>query len=71
MLTKYAGFEIEVERAKSLGGWEQLYYTVIRMSDGWIFQDSFEDSEETLGDKTQQLKNLVDDYLKHPKDYDE
>lgn len=67
----YKGFEIEVKRDQALGGWDQLYYTVTRLSDMWFMIDSFEDSGETVHNRIRQLKEYVDDYIKNPKDYED
>lgn len=69
MKVKYKGFEIEVKREKTLGGWEQVYYTSKRLSDGWYLTDSFSDDEDALETHIQCLKEEVDDFLANPRDY--
>lgn len=65
----YKGFEIEVEREKCLAGYSMLYFTVMELDTLWFLVDSFEDSSETIREKIKQMKEIVDDYLKNPKDY--
>lgn len=69
MKTKYKGFEIDVKREKSLGGWSQLYFSIFRISDGFEVMSSFSDSDDTVKDMTGYLKDIVDDFIKNPKDY--
>jgi len=66
MKVKYKGFEIEVTREKSLGGWTQLYYSIFT-EDGEEILSSFEDSDEKILDKIKQLKEYVDFYLENKK----
>lgn len=67
----YKGFEIDVRREKCLAGYPLLYFTVMRLSDGWFFQDGFYDSEDTVKDTIEGMKNLVDDYLENPEIYED
>lgn len=60
MKVKYRGYEISVERDKCLGGWEQLFYSIYRESDGLECVSSFEDSSETVRNKVKQLKERID-----------
>lgn len=71
MKTTYKGFQIEVKREKSLGGDYPLYFNIIRLSDNWILDDSFEYSDEKVKDKLKDLKSTVDDYLENPKEYED
>lgn len=71
MKVEYKGFEIEVTKGKSLGGFECLYFYVLRLSDGWMFKDSFEESDDTINQKIKDLKSIIDDYLENPQDYEE
>lgn len=60
MKSTHRGHTIEVRREECLGGWPLLYFTIIRDSDGYFCEDSFEDSEETVRDKIKQLKARID-----------
>lgn len=68
MKTRYRGFTIDVRREKCLGGWEMIYYTVMRDSDGWFFQDNFCDTEDTIQTMTRAMKYQIDDYLDNPEE---
>lgn len=70
MKVTYKGFEIDVSREKSLGGWSQLYYSVFTPT-GYELVCGFEDSDEKVKDKIEDLKETVDDYIKNPENYDE
>lgn len=63
MKVSHRGHEIIVDRSESMTGEELLYYSVFRESDGYECLSSFEDSEETIGDKVQQLRDRIDNEL--------
>lgn len=69
MKTSYKGFEIEAKRDQS--GFELLYFSIFRESDGWEFRSSFTDGDDTEEAMIGYLKGHVDDYLENPQDYDE
>lgn len=69
MKVKYKGFEIEAKREKALGGWEQVYYSIVRLSDGWEMTCGFSDDEDTLETHIKCLKKDVDCFLEHPSDF--
>lgn len=68
-VSTYRDFEIDVRREKALGGWCCLYYTVTNDSEGITIADSFSESEDTLKDFIEDMKNLVDDFYINPQDY--
>ncbi|PPB12962.1 hypothetical protein ACLMAB_06040 [Brevibacillus laterosporus] len=68
MKVKYKEFALEASREKSLGGWSALYYTIYTPT-GYELVSSFEDSDEKVKDKIEQLKEIVDDYLVNPQNY--
>lgn len=70
MKTIYKGFEINVEREKSLGGWDALYYYVMDLKTGYMLIDSFSDSDDTVREQIKYLKEVVDRYLENPKDWE-
>lgn len=57
---EYLGYEIKVSREDCLAGYELLYFSIYRISDGYECVCNFEDSAETLEDKIQQLKDRID-----------
>lgn len=61
---------MEVTREKSLGGWDTLYYSVYTPT-GYELLSSFEDSEEKIRDKLEQLKEVVDRYIENPSEFEE
>lgn len=70
MKVNYKGFEIDAHREKCLGGWDTLYFSIFTPT-GYELLSSFEDSEEKVRDKIKQLKEVVDDYLVNPQNYDD
>lgn len=71
MKVNYKGFEIEANRKESLAGYSMIYYSVFRKSDDWELTSSYEDSEDTIRDIIEGLKNIVDDYIENPEDYED
>jgi hypothetical protein len=69
MKTTYKGFKIEAHREKCMAGYKLLYYSVYT-SDGVEVTVGYEDSDEKVRDKVEQLKEVVDDYIEHPEDWD-
>lgn len=69
-IVKYKGFELYAKREKSLGGWSNLYYYIMRVSDGWFLADNFaEGADTTIKDYLEHLKETVDGYLENPSDW--
>lgn len=67
----YKGFEIKAEREKTLGGWENIYYTVMCIKDGWYLEDSFYGGEDKVRDFINSLKvGLIDDYYENSELYE-
>lgn len=60
MKTTYKDHEIEVKRETSIGGYETLYWSIIRKSDGYECDSGFEDSAETVNNVIANLKARVD-----------
>lgn len=71
MKIKYKDFQIEATRERALGGWDNIYYSIMRISDGWFLEDNFSTGEDDLKDFVNDLKNVVDDYILHPEDYED
>ncbi len=70
MKVHYRGFEIEARRETSLGGWEQLYFTVMRLADGWYLEDSFTEGTDPVEQMVTVLQGRVDDYYENPGEYE-
>ena len=66
MKVDYKGFEIEAKRERALGGWDNLYFYIMRVSDGWFMGDGFTEGEDKIEDFIGYLKERVDTYLKDP-----
>lgn len=71
MKTVYKGFEIDVYRERSLGGWDNVYYGVHRMSDGWELTSGWFDGSNTVRDVVRDMKETVDEYEKNPRLWDD
>ena len=71
MKINYKGFEINVKREKALGGWDNIYYYIMRIDDGWFLRDTFSTGEDNLREFAYSLKDIVDDYLENPSDYED
>jgi hypothetical protein len=67
MKGSYKGCEIEVTKEKCLGGWNMLFYSIF--DDGFEVTSGFSESEDTIKDFYNDLKNVVDDYKLHPEEY--
>lgn len=57
----YKGFEIDVYREEALGGWDNVYYSVFRASDGLEVTSGFYDGSCKVKDVFQEMKEIVDD----------
>lgn len=67
MKTTYRGCEIEVTRNKCLGGWDMLFFDVF---DGdYEVTSGYSESSDTVREFIKGLKEVVDDYREHPRDY--
>ena len=70
MKLKYKGFEIEVTREKSITKYILLFYSIMRISDGWEFVSGSRDSDETVRELVSEMKEYVDEYLEDPKKWE-
>jgi hypothetical protein len=66
----YKGFKITAEREISLGEEELLYYSIFRDRDEWEMESGFSSGDESSLEMIEYLRRHVDDYLKHPEEYD-
>lgn len=71
MKTSYKGYELRVERDQSLCGYEYLYYSIYRESDGYCCAESFSSGEETEEEFIEILKERVDNELKEDNPWEE
>jgi hypothetical protein len=71
MKVEYKGFTLEAKREKCMAGYDMLYCTATRISDGYELICYPEDSAETVREKIKQLKADIDDYLEHPEDWED
>lgn len=62
----YRGFEIEVRREAAMGGWENLYFSVVRQDDGRIMTDSFTEGSDDEHDFLAYIKKRVNRWCDHP-----
>lgn len=63
MIAHHRGYEISVKREECLGGWDMLYFYIMRESDGKFMIDAFEDSAETVPDQMKYMKQRIDNEL--------
>ena len=59
----YKGYEIEVTREKCLGGWDQLFMSIYRISDGYCVEDTFSDGDDTEKEMMGYMKERLDTEL--------
>lgn len=71
MKVNYRGFEIDAYREKCMAGYVLLYYSVMRIKDGWEFDSGFLDTRDTVRTIIKCFKRRVDDYHKNPESRDE
>jgi len=48
MISHYKGYEIEVKREECMAGYDLLYFTITRESDGYLCEGDFTDEEATV-----------------------
>lgn len=56
----YRGHEINVRRERCLGGWDMLYTSIFRVSDGYECTSFCEDSGEKVRDQIGYMKRRID-----------
>lgn len=60
MKVVYRGHEIWAKREKALGGWDNLYFYIMRLSDNYMVEDSFTTGSDTVREMIGHLKKRVD-----------
>ena len=71
MRVSYRGHEIDAHREPCLAGYELLYFTVYRESDGYECVCSFTSGDDTPAEMVEYLKRRVDCELASPDPWDE
>lgn len=66
MKVLYRGFEIDCHREKCMAGYELLYFTVYRKSDGYELICDFTSGSDTVRDFVGYMKNRVDGFITDP-----
>lgn len=69
MKESYRGFEISAKREMALGGWENLYYYVLRERDSYFVIDDFTEGDESEERYISHLKERVDDMIANPQEW--
>jgi hypothetical protein len=59
----YKGHEIEVCRDECLAGYQLLFYSIFRLSDGYECDSGFSEEETTVRNMIKNLKERVDNEL--------
>lgn len=67
MKTTYKGCEIEVTRDKCLGGENMLFFSIF--DDGFEVTSGFSESNDTVRNFINDLKEVVDNYRENPEEY--
>lgn len=62
-ISHYRGHKIEVRREECLAGYDLIYFTIIRDSDGYLCEDSFTESDETVSEVMQVMKIRINNEL--------
>ena len=60
MQTIYRGHEINLSRERCMGGWDMLYYSIYRQSDGYECASGFTEDESPLRTYMKYMKERVD-----------
>jgi hypothetical protein len=71
LVTRHRGHTIDVRRGECLGGWQRLFFTVIRDEDGYICVEDGENSDERVRDKVKQMRRRIDAELLSDDPWDE
>jgi len=64
----YRGFDIRVVREVCMAGYELLYFSVYRKSDGWEFIASYTEGSDTVRAYVGYMKERVDHFLANPEE---
>lgn len=64
MNVSYKGHKLTVTKEKSLGGYNLLYYSIFRESDGYECMSGFENTVDTVRTLVKAFKERIDNELK-------
>jgi len=70
MIVNYKGFEIDVTKEKCMAGYDLVYRSVFRMSDGYQLVGDFSDDNDTIREHVGFMKHRIDEYLSDPEQYE-
>lgn len=71
MKAHYRGYTISAKRERALGGWDNLYYSIYRDSDGREMVCNFTTGEDTVRDYILYMKERIDAEHATPDPWDE
>lgn len=71
MKITYRGHEIDVRREKCMAGYQLLYYSVFRVSDGYECTSGFQDSADSVRYMVKAFKERIDEELASPDPWEE
>lgn len=66
MKVLYRGFEIDCHREKCMAGYQLLYFTVYRKSDGFELICDYTSGEDSVRDYVGYMKGRVDGFIADP-----
>jgi len=69
MKVQYKNYEIEVTKEKCLAGYDMIFYSIFNEG-GFEVTSSFTESEDTIKSIVEDCKEIVDDFILHPEDYE-
>ncbi len=68
MKVNYRGFDVDAHREKCLAGYDLLYYSVFRKSDGCELTSGYTEGSDTVREYIGYMKDRVDEFIKNPAD---
>lgn len=70
MIVNYRGHEIKAKRERAMGGWDNLYYYIMRLDDLWFLDDGFTTGDDRISDFIRDMKKRVDMEIEEGNSYD-
>ena len=71
MKAEHRGYEIDVRRAKCMGGWSMLYYSIFRLSDGYECISGCTEDSSPVRTYVGYMKERIDAELADPNPWGE
>lgn len=65
----YRGHQIDCKRERALGGWDNLYYSVFRLSDMYEVTSGFTTGSDRVVDYIKYMKENVDSFIADPREW--